>query len=206
MYDRWSTTYDEVENPTRDLEKRACEQVLSEITFENVIEIGSGTGKNTSWLAAVAAHVTSVDLSAEMQAVARAKVAAENVEFVQGDVRGPWDFIEGTADLVTFSLILEHVRDLEHIFLEAAANLTSGGHVYVCELHPFKQYTGSKARFETEEGPQVLDCYTHHVTDYTGAAAANGLSIARLDEWFDNDDRSQIPRLMSFLFKREGQR
>ena len=74
LYDQWSATYDDVVNPTRDLEKRACESVLADISFRTVIELGSGTGKNTQWLAERAERVVSVDLSEEMQAVAKAKV------------------------------------------------------------------------------------------------------------------------------------
>jgi len=202
MYDQWSTTYDQVENQTRDLEKQACEQALASINFDSVIEIGGGTGKNTSWLAARAKNVISVDLSAEMQSVARSKVNAGNVEFVLGDIREPWAFIGEKADLITCSLVLEHVENLDDVFREAARYLLAEGHLYICELHPFKQYTGSKARFETDSRLQVLDCYLHHVTDYTDAAAANGFSIKRIDEWFDNDDRENIPRLISFLFTR----
>jgi ubiquinone/menaquinone biosynthesis C-methylase UbiE len=203
LYDQWSTNYDEVENKTRDLEKRACESILAPLNFSSVIEIGGGTGKNTSWLAVKAAFVVSVDLSEEMQSVARAKVSAGNVEFVRGDIRGPWNFLDRKADLVTCSLVLEHVENLKHIFTEAFSHIETGGYLYVCELHPFKQYTGSKARFETESGLQVLDCYLHHITDYTDAAADAGLSITRIGEWFDEDDRTNIPRLIAFLFKKE---
>ena len=205
LYDQWSATYDQVENPTRDLEKHACERVLAAVDFDTVIEIGAGTGKNTTWLAARASHVTAVDLSAEMQAVARAKVATGNVSFIQGDIRGAWEFVNQTADLITCSLVLEHVEDLAHVFREASAHVNPGGYLYVCELHPFKQYTGSKARFETADGQLwVLDCYVHHLTDYTNAARGAGLSIVRIDECFDSDDRANIPRLVSFLFKREA--
>lgn len=205
MYDQWSATYDQVENKTRDLEKQACEHVLGAIRFKTVIEIGSGTGKNTSWLAARASRVISVDLSAEMQAVAREKVQSGNVEFVQGDVRGPWTFVDEsqTAGLITCSLILEHVEDLAHVFKEAFAHVSSGGHFYVCELHPFKQYTGSKARFESGGETHVLECFLHHATDYTDAAIISGFTIERINEWFDDGDRANIPRLISFLFKRE---
>jgi hypothetical protein len=30
-------------------------------------------------------------------------------------------------------------------------------------LHPFKQYLGSKAKFETEYGTQELETYVHHI-------------------------------------------
>ena len=51
LYDRWSTTYDTVENKTRDLEKQACRTVLGDLRFKRVLELGAGTGKNTVWLA-----------------------------------------------------------------------------------------------------------------------------------------------------------
>ena len=202
LYDQWSATYDKVENKTRDLEKIACERVLSDVPFENAIELGSGTGKNTAWLALNATSVTSVDLSEDMQAVARQKVQNTNVEFRLGDVRHDWDFVDSLVDLITCSLILEHVEDLDPLFRRAGRALNAGGHFYVCELHPFKQYAGSKARFETDDGVHVLECFQHHMTDYTSAAAHGGFVIAKIDEWFDNDDRREIPRLISFLFRK----
>lgn len=199
LYDEWAATYDNVANPTRDLEKRACAAVLGGLNFDTVIELGGGTGKNTAWLAARASRVISVDLSPEMQAAAKRKVSAANVEFRIDDVRGNWDFAE-PADLITSSLILEHIEDLDHIFREAAKVLRPGGGFYICELHPFKQYIGSKARFESDEGLKVLECFRHHITDYTTAAMTNGLTIERIDEWFDEDDRQGVPRLISFMF------
>ncbi|HKP68053.1 MAG TPA: class I SAM-dependent methyltransferase [Pyrinomonadaceae bacterium] len=200
LYDQWSATYDNVVNPTRDLEKTACETVLGSLRFARVLELGGGTGKSTSWLAERADQVLSVDFSPEMQAVAREKVRADNVEFRIADVREPWSFGEFVPDLITCSLILEHVEDLSFVFRQANATLADSGRFYICELHPFKQYEGSKARFETDEGLQVTDCFRHHVTDYTNAALANGFLIERIDEWFDNDDRTRTPRLMSFVF------
>jgi ubiquinone/menaquinone biosynthesis C-methylase UbiE len=186
-------------NPTRDLEKRACESVLGEMSFDRVLELGGGTGKNTSWLVERSRKVVSVDLSPEMQAVAREKVTAANVEFRIGDVTREWDFGEG-FDLITCSLILEHVEDLRHVFREASNALVPGGRFYVCELHPFKQYAGSKARFESAEGLKIVECFTHHLSDYTNAAASAGFAVERIDEWFDGDDRSGMPRLLSFVF------
>jgi ubiquinone/menaquinone biosynthesis C-methylase UbiE len=201
LYDEWAATYDSVDNPTRDLEKRACESVLGGISFGTVIELGGGTGKNTGWLAERAKRLISVDLSPEMQAIAKQKVQADNVEFRIGDITAQWDFAE-PADLITCSLILEHVEDLHHVFREAAKFMKPGGRFYVCELHPFKQYAGSKARFETDKGLKVLQCFVHHLTDYTDTAMSNGFVMERMDEWFDAADRDRIPRLASFLFFR----
>jgi ubiquinone/menaquinone biosynthesis C-methylase UbiE len=204
LYNSWSANYDTVENKTRDLEKIACREILSTVEFETVIELGCGTGKNTEWLASRAKHVLAVDSSEEMQAVAKQKVKSDNVEFKQADITKNWNFSRDKADLITCSLILEHVENLEFIFSEAHAHLNENGNFYICELHPFKQYTGSKARFETAEGLQVLECFTHHLSDYIQAAQKNDFSVIHLAEWFDNNDRTTVPRLISFLFNRKS--
>ena len=170
LYDQWSATYDAVENKTRDLEKRACEEVVGSLEFARVLELGAGTGKNTGWLAERSERVVSVDFSPEMQAIAKVKVNAANVEFRIADVRVPWSFGDFVPDLITCSLILEHVEELGFVFEQARSTLAPGGRFYLCELHPFKQYEGSKARFETDDGLQVTECFQHHVTDYTSAA------------------------------------
>lgn len=71
---------------------------------------------------------------------------------------------------------------------------------FVCELHPFKQYNGSKARFETGYGTETLEVYTHNISDYLDSAAKSGLRLLQLNEWWDEGDIGGIPRLVSLLF------
>lgn len=201
-YNQWSATYDEVENKTRDLETKAGQQMLAALSFDNVLELGCGTGKNTAWLQEKAKRLVAVDLSEGMLAKAKEKTKGDNVTFVQADITKAWDFVSEPFSLVTCSLILEHIENLNWIFAEAHKALDENGCFYICELHPFKQYAGSKARFETEEGLQVLECFVHHVSDYVNAALENNFSVKALNEWFD-DDRNNPPRLISFLFQRK---
>ena len=203
LYNQWSATYDDVENKTRDLEKIAGQQILSSFHFERVVELGCGTGKNTEWLGKKAKNLLAVDLSEEMMLKAKEKVAAEHVEFKRADITKPWDFVTGSPDLITCSLILEHINNLHFIFEQASKALQPQGHFYICELHPYKQYTGSKARFETTEGVHVLECYIHHASDYFDAAIKNNFTCSSLNECFDEDDRSNPPRLISFLFQKK---
>jgi ubiquinone/menaquinone biosynthesis C-methylase UbiE len=204
-YNEWSSTYDNVENKTRDLELKAGQEILSSFSFDSVLELGCGTGKNTVWLQEKARSLLAVDLSEGMLQKAKEKINSPHVMFQQADITKPWNFVPPNVDLVTCSLILEHIENLSFIFSEAAKVLNSGGHFYICELHPFKQYTGSKARFETAEGLQVLACFVHHVSDYTAAALKNGFAITDLQEWFDDGDRASTPRLLSFLFQKINQ-
>ena len=202
LYNQWSATYDEVENKTRDLEKLAGQQILGALSFENILELGCGTGKNTTWLSQKTKHHQAVDLSEEMMAKAKEKITADHVHFQQADITRPWDFVVRKPDLITCSLILEHIENLEFIFQQASASLVNGGHFYICELHPYKQYSGSKARFETAEGLQVLECFIHHASDYFEAAAKHHFTCIALHEWFDDNDRRSPPRLISFLFRK----
>jgi hypothetical protein len=89
------------------------------------------------------------------------------------------------------------------LFFKKLAKVTAtGSQVYIGELHPFKQYAGSKARFETETGTQILTCFNHHVTDFLQAATASGFQLIQLEEQFDEGDRSQLPRILNLLFEK----
>jgi len=201
-YNSWASQYDTNLNKTRDLEAKALRTVLTGISFDTCLEIGCGTGKNTVWLKEKAQAVTAVDFSGEMLSKAKAKISAPHVQFRQADITAAWDFRAGFYDLVSFSLVLEHIADLDPVFSEAAASLHPGGYVYIGELHPFKQYTGSKARFDTAEGQQVVPCFDHHISDFTQSAKKYGLSLVDINEYFDDDDRTTIPRIVILLFQK----
>lgn len=209
-YDHWSQQYDTNENKTRDLEALACRHTLYQLTFARVLEIGAGTGKNTVWYSHSADEIVAVDLSAEMLAKAKEKIEelrvisdyVSEVTYVQADITQPWTFGHDRFDLVSFSLMLEHIEQLDPVFEEVARALVPGGHVYVGELHPFKQYLGSKAKFETEAGEVVVQCFNHHVSDFVGAAARCGLELVGLEEFFDDGDRGGVPRILALLFRK----
>lgn len=201
-YDRWASQYDTNHNKTRDLEGQAMQATLASLSFARCLEIGCGTGKNTAWLLEKAAEVTAVDLSAQMLDQARAKIPPARVQFIQADITTSWTFLHSPYDLVSFSLVLEHIENLEPVFQEAARSLNPGGHIYLGELHPFKQYSGTKARFDTPEGRQVVPCFNHHISDFLLAARRQGLEPVEVNEFFDHPDRKGIPRILTILFKK----
>jgi predicted TPR repeat methyltransferase len=200
-YDNWSQQYDTNINKTRDLEAIALRKTLAGIAFESCLEIGCGTGKNTAWLLTKAKTITAVDLSAEMLAKAKQKINSDKVNFIQADILQHWDFANTKYDLITFSLVLEHIENLEPVFNKVSKIIAAGGYVYIGELHPFKQYAGSKARFDTDEGEQVVSCFNHHLSDFVQAAKNNGFEIMNINEYFDDDDRAVIPRILCMLLK-----
>lgn len=201
-YDTWAASYDTAPNKIRDLEARAIRAVVPAGSYAHVVELGAGTGKNTAWLATLAQHLTAVDFSAAMLQQARQKLPLPHITFQQADLTQPWPFAPATVDLLTCSLTLEHILHLDGVFAQAALVLRASGLFYIGELHPFKQYQGSKARVEqAHDGAFEVEGFVHHVSDFVAGARHHGLTCESLLEWFDEDDRSTTPRVVSFLFR-----
>lgn len=201
-YNSWAAQYDTNENKTRDLEGLALKKLLSGNAYKHCLEVGCGTGKNTQWLLTICDQITAIDLSQGMLEIAKNKIKSAKVCFSEVDITKDWSFAKDRYDLVTFSLMLEHIQDLHAVFHKVSKVTATGSQVYIGELHPFKQYAGSKARFETETGTQVLTCFNHHVTDFLQAATASGFQLIQLEEQFDEGDRSQLPRILNLLFEK----
>lgn len=203
-YDSWSEQYDTNENKTRDLEALSLREHINGQTFEHCLEIGCGTGKNTEWLVTQSKKVLAVDLSEEMLSKAKQKIKDSKVTFIQADITHDWSFTnDNQFDLATFSLVLEHIEDLEAIFAQLNKVIQPNSIVYIGELHPFKQYNGSKARFETSEGVQVVTCFNHHITDFVNAAKNNDFKLIKINEYFDDNNRNNIPRILTLVFKKK---
>ena len=201
-YNIWANQYDTNKNRTRDLDKKSTIETLSKYEFENVLELGCGTGKNTSWLLKKASQIIGLDFSQEMLNKAKEKIANEKVVFKKADLNEDWEIDNNFADLITSSLTLEHIKDLNHIFKQVNLKLKKNGLFFISELHPFKQYSRSKAQYETENGTKELEVYIHHISEYIDNAKSNGLRLIEIKEWFDENHQNGIPRLISFLFEK----
>ncbi len=147
-YTQWSATYDNDHNLTRDLDQVVTRDMLGHARYTSVLELGCGTGKNTALLAQLAAHVHALDFSEGMISQAQAKLSGANVTFSVADLTEPWPCADHSVELIVCNLVLEHIADLSFIFAEAGRTLIAGGRFFVCELHPFKQYQGSRASFD----------------------------------------------------------
>ncbi len=100
-YNSWSSQYDTNENKTRDLEALSLQKILVGKSFKHCLEIGCGTGKNTSWLLSICDQITAIDLSKGMLEIAKNKIQSDKVNFIEGDITKDWTFAKHTYDLVT---------------------------------------------------------------------------------------------------------
>jgi ubiquinone/menaquinone biosynthesis C-methylase UbiE len=199
-YTQWAATYDTDRNLTRDLDQAATRTVLAGRHERAILEIGCGTGKNTQLLAEIGDRVLAIDFSSGMLAQAKAKGFAAHVLFSVADLTRLWPCADQSVDLIACNLVLEHIADLSFVFAEAVRVLAPSGALFVCELHPFKQYLGSKATFQRDQERIEPPAFVHHLSDFLDAATRADLTLTSLREWWDGDDHHAPPRLVSFLF------
>lgn len=203
-YNKWASSYDVDKNVTRDLDAVVMQRVGLALEGKDVLELGSGTGKNTAFLAQHARHVVAVDFAEGMIARAHQRIVTNNVQFVKHDVRDTWPVQSASVDLVVANLILEHVHDLAPVFFEAARVLRPNGQFYFCELHPYRQLMGSQANFiDPDTGASVLvAAHVHTVSEYVTSGIEAGFALQSLGEWTEDETPPNTPpRLISCLFQ-----
>ena len=203
-YNDWAETYDVVRNQTRDLAAKVLRQVKLDLNDRKVVEVGCGTGRNTTWLSERASQIVGLDFSEAMLARARSRVNDPRVSFLRQDVRTTWPLADASADVVIAMLILEHVEDLAPVFAEAARVLNTGGQFFLCELHPMRQLTGGQAQFSNSRTGerQLVDAFLHDVSDYVNTGLSSGFELEQMGEWRDEPaPANSQPRLLSLLFK-----
>lgn len=105
----------------------------------NVLDLCIGTGTNSIVFAEnkIDAHVTGVDLSKEMLALAKAKIEQKGITNIKTFVMDATDldFEDNSFDIVIMSLILHEVNDItrDRIMTEAERVLKSTGKLLIIE-------------------------------------------------------------------------
>jgi len=201
-YTDWSTTYDTDRNLTRDLDAVVTRATLSRQHYRSILELGCGTGKNTSFYAQIGERVCALDFSEGMILRAKEKVQRGNVTFAVADLTRPWPCATAQFDLAVCNLVLEHVADLGPVFLEAYRVLAQHGCFFISELHPFKQYQGKKAVFQRDQQQNEIPAFVHPISNFLDSANSAGFALKSLREWWHEADRDSPPRLVSFVFEK----
>ncbi len=201
-YNNWSETYDSVNNFTRDLDRIVTQETLADLRFNATLEIGCGTGKNTSLLSQISKTVLAIDFSEGMIKNAKEKLNSNNIKFTVADITQKWPCNDHSFDFITCNLVLEHIEELSFIFSEAHRALAENGHFFVSELHPFRQYQGKKAHFEQNGKTFEIHAFVHNISDFIHAAKNSGFMLNEMKEWWHQEDQNEPPRIVSFMFEK----
>jgi SAM-dependent methyltransferase len=175
-YDAWATRYDGP-NPAVDVDELEVRDILTSLRGGVALDAACGTGRHAAHLCQRGFDVIGVDANESMLAVAEGKVP--QADFRVGDLAAlPVD--DEAVDVVVCSLALTHVEDVRPVLAEFARVLRPGGWVVLSDVHPTVVTFGGAAVFPT--GREGLELHfvrnrQHRVSDYVGAARAEGLVV-----------------------------
>lgn len=149
-YADWETYWKTIEAPDQiNYTPQIIETLSAHIELHDcqVLEIGAGTGGNSSTLSSLGAAVTALDLvSPALQRIVRtASMAGVDLDVVQGDA---WHlpFRPGAFDLIFHQGFLEHFGDPRGLVREQRRVLRTGGHILIDVPQRYNWFTLHKRR------------------------------------------------------------
>jgi ubiquinone/menaquinone biosynthesis C-methylase UbiE len=179
-YRQWAGSYDEPRNGLFDIEEPVMHEILDRLPPGRALDAACGTGRHSAYLAGRGHAVVGVDSSADMLAVARARLPH------RGFVAGSLDSLpvpDGSADLVVCALALAHMPELGVVMAEFARVLRSGGHLVISDVHHELVFRGSVVKALTAAGePGLVATYRHTPGDFLRAALPAGFQVRRCEE------------------------
>lgn len=82
---------------------------------------------------------------------ARCRYSETDVTLRWVDMTEPRLLAENNFDCILYTLVLQHVKRLDQVFVEGRRVLRSGGRLYLRELHLYRQLEGTHANFCHED-------------------------------------------------------
>ena len=169
-------------------------EVMPPVKGKYVLDAGCGSGSLTHWLIELGADVIGLDASPHMLEHAQKRVQGK-ANLILHDLREPLDFLDdNTVDLVTSSLVLHYVDNLELVFSEFYRVLKPGGNLVFSIGHPFTDfvYRPSENYYDVDvisfdwtgftDEPITVSSYRRPLEGYTEALADAGFIIERITE------------------------
>jgi predicted TPR repeat methyltransferase len=168
-YGEWAATYEDVVLDLMDLRLMERVQSLHWNQSREAADLACGTGRIGVWLRQKGvAAVDGVDLTAAMLEGARAKGVYRRLFL--GDVLDTTPLESNTYNLVTVSLVDEHLPDLHPLYREGMRIARPEGYFVLVGYHPFFLMSGIPTHFDRVSGePISIQCYVHLLSDHVQA-------------------------------------
>jgi len=181
-YAVWSETYDEMmADYPMDLPLLDQTDAVDWGDVVRAADLACGTGRIGAWLKSKGVQtIDGVDISPEMLDRARAKNIYESlIETDMCETGLPDD----SYSLISNSLALEHVPELEPLYAEASRLAGGASHFVLMGYQPYFLLNGIPTHFSTDEGDDLaIENYVHFFSDHMAAARATGWSLVDLRE------------------------
>jgi ubiquinone/menaquinone biosynthesis C-methylase UbiE len=174
-YDAWAERYDGP-NDLIDLEEPCVRPILDSLPPGTALDAACGTGRHAAYLASKGHSVIGVDGSAQMLALARAKVPGG--DFRPGDLHA-LPVADAEVDLVVIALALTHVPDMTPALAEFARVLRPGGHLVIADSR--MDYPMVTQLADGSYG--YMPHYPRHTSEYLTAALPLGFEVRSCQEY-----------------------
>lgn len=191
-----------------------------------ILDVGAGTGHDAEVLVRAGYHVTCVDISPDMCAVARKHLAPlHNVEIFQGD-SGSVDFPGESFDAILSALEIFHHCDVVKTIQHYSHMLAPDGLLILVTNHPARNFlmrqTKMQAKSYFDEGlvwedwgepHELMPKYYWTLRSYLAAIRDAGLTILDINEYPPTADLAALqdqaipagtkyPSLITFICKK----
>ena len=176
-YDLWAESYPATaHNPLMEAEQRVVIERLRGIRATCALDVGSGSGRCVSLLAATGATVTAVDLS-----MAMLRRNGHSRRVCSDACSLP--IASGSVDLVNASLMAGDIEALTPWLAELARVLAPGGQLLYSDFHSSWATRGWQRTFRTPAGEEcALPRAPHEISDHTDALIVAGFRVLAVDE------------------------
>ncbi|HSR96352.1 MAG TPA: class I SAM-dependent methyltransferase [Kofleriaceae bacterium] len=186
-YAQWAETYEDTVKNDMDLWLLNEIKTVAWAKVERAADLGCGTGRTGAWLAAHGVrHIDGVDLTPEMLERARGRGVFASLR--TGDV-GATGLVAADYDLITTSLVDEHLADLAPLYGESARLARPGAAHVLVGYHPFFiMKTGMPTHFDDASGqPLAIETHVHLLSEHVHCALAAGWQLAEMHEQLIDD-------------------
>jgi SAM-dependent methyltransferase len=166
-------------------------ELLGDIDGRRVLDAACGEGYLARALAAQGAHVTGIDLSRRLIALARARDPDGRIDYQVADLSRPLPATTGPFDAAGCYLALNDILDYRGFAGSLAASLAPGGRLVLALNNPYSAVldrhvtdyfdSGAASRYRGLWESGIRAYYRHRtLEDYLDAFHAGGLRLTKL--------------------------
>jgi SAM-dependent methyltransferase len=181
-YGDWVTTYERTVEDAMDIALLDALSTPPWRSLSTAADLGCGTGRTAAWLRRHAVPtIDGVDLTPEMLALAGAKGLYRRLVEAPVTATG---LNPAAYDLVTVSLVDEHLPDLQPLYHEAFRITRPDGWLVLAGFHPhFIMASGMPTHYTNASGePVAIDTHVHLLSEHVTAALAAGWTLREMKE------------------------